>query len=796
MYQNINKIYHAAIYVRLSKEDGDISSSVKLESNSISNQKALILDFLKDKKDIEVVSVRVDDGYSGSNFERPAFQAMLEDIRRGIVDCVVVKDLSRFGREYIDSGKYIERLFPALGVRFIAINDNYDSLKGKNQADEIIIPFKNLINDAYCRDISIKIRSNLEIKRKKGECVTPFVAFGYRKTKTDKHKLEIDPSAGSVVQDIFKMKLRGMSQDAIANRLNELGILSPFEYKISSGSRYETGFRQKEQALWSSVTVRRILENEVYIGNLVQGKRTTPNHKVKQTYVKPEDDWIRIEKNHEPLVSDRDFEIVQRLLGMDTRTSPDQKQVYLLSGIAVKDLSRLGRNYVETSNYIERVFPFFHVRFLAVTDDFDSFREGVDLTVPLKNIINEFYSKDLAKKSSSAKKALWKKGKFTSAWEPYGYRKSEEDHHQLIVDEEAAEHLKSIFSMYMDGRNYSDIARQLNKDGVLSPTLQRKFYKTGEKPLPESKPWNNYEVKRVLQDVHCTGDSVFGKYQQSVFQGNKQRNRPESEWVHVKNTHEGIIDRELFQQVQSKIQEYTEAYKKKHQQNNGAIRNHNFYTGKIWCGGCGNRMTLSRERNGTFFYICGANTNHKSGGKQCKGHRVRKEYVDDDVLRLIQMHMKTVLDTEKMIQEMNAASKNQTQYLLLDKEVGKLRRELSRISKRKSDLYEDYSERLITEEEYIQFSRIYSNEIENIKSRLDTVLAAQVRYSQDYHIEEGWGNVIHTYMSKRKLTKEMADAFVDSIIIHGKYDYEIKLVYDDQFADLQKLKKEKEAQSR
>ena len=132
--------------------------------------------------------------------------------------------------------------------------------------------------------------------------------------------------------------IRGMSQDAIANRLNELGILSPFEYKISSGSHYETGFRQKEQALWSSVTVRRILENEVYIGNLVQGKRTTPNHKVKQTYVKPEDDWIRIEKNHEPLVSDRDFEIVQRLLGMDTRTSPDQKQVSKTSFISKRSL--------------------------------------------------------------------------------------------------------------------------------------------------------------------------------------------------------------------------------------------------------------------------------------------------------------------------------------------------------------------------------------------------------------------------------------------------------------------------
>ena len=200
---------------------------------------------------------------------------------------------------------------------------------------------------------------------------------------------------------------------------------------------------------------------------------------------------------------------------------------------------------------------------------------------------------------------LWKKGKFTSAWGPYGYRKSEEDHHQLIVDEEAAKHLKSIFSIYMDGRNYSDIARQLNKDGVLSPTLQRKFYKTGEKSLPESKPWNNYEVKRVLQEVHCTGDSVYGKFQYSVFQGNKQRNRPENEWLHVENTHEGIIDRELFQKVQSKIQEYMEAYKKKHQQNNEAIRNHNFYTGKIWCGGYGNRMTLSRERNGRC--LCGFN---------------------------------------------------------------------------------------------------------------------------------------------------------------------------------------------
>lgn len=145
--KQFKKIYHAAIYVRLSKEDGDVAGASKAESNSISNQKELIRNFLKDKEDIVVVSERVDDGYSGSSFERPSFKLMLEDIKKGVVDCVVVKDLSRFGREYIDSGRYIERLFPALGVRFIAINDGYDSLEGKDQSDEIIIPFKNLIKN-------------------------------------------------------------------------------------------------------------------------------------------------------------------------------------------------------------------------------------------------------------------------------------------------------------------------------------------------------------------------------------------------------------------------------------------------------------------------------------------------------------------------------------------------------------------------------------------------------------------------------------------------------------------------
>ena len=334
MGKTVNKIYHAAIYVRLSKEDGDVASAAKAESNSISNQKNLIKDFLKDKDDIIVVSERVDDGYSGSDFERPGFQMMMDDIRRGTVDCVIVKDMSRFGREYIDSGKYIERLFPALGVRFIAVNDHIDS-KEESSRDDIVVPFKNLMNDAYCRDISIKIRSHLEVKRRNGEYIGAFTPYGYKKDENDKSRLVPDLYAAGVVKDIFRMKLHGMSQTAIADRLNEQGILSPMEYKHSLGIRIQDNFKTHEQAEWSSMSVRRVLENEVYVGTLIQGKHSTPNHKIKKIMDKPEEEWIRIEDNHEPVISRREFAIVQRLLGMDTRTSPNEDEVYVLSGLAV-----------------------------------------------------------------------------------------------------------------------------------------------------------------------------------------------------------------------------------------------------------------------------------------------------------------------------------------------------------------------------------------------------------------------------------------------------------------------------
>ena len=318
--------YNACIYARLSRDDGD-----KLESDSIINQKALIRDFLSKHPEIHVVSEKTDDGYSGVNFDRPAFQEMMDEIRSGKINCVVVKDLSRFGRNYIEAGNYIERVFPFLGVRFIAINDNYDSLD-RNQSDSLIIPFKNLINDAYCKDISVKIRSQLEIKRKKGQFLGAFAVYGYMKDEEDHNKLVLDTYASEIVRAIFKWKKQGMSQGRIADKLNMQGVLCPMEYKISRGMKVQTNFRVHKKALWSQTAVTRILSNEIYTGVLVQGKQGTPNYKIKKILPKDETEWIRVE-GAVPVIIDRDtFDSVQMILKKDIRIAPEEEVVYPLSG--------------------------------------------------------------------------------------------------------------------------------------------------------------------------------------------------------------------------------------------------------------------------------------------------------------------------------------------------------------------------------------------------------------------------------------------------------------------------------
>lgn len=318
----------AAGYLRLSREDGD-----KIESDSIKNQRELIREYIAKHENLTYVGDYIDDGFSGTTYERPSFQRLLSDMKTGKVNCIIVKDLSRMGRNYIETGRYLEKIFPMMGVRVISILDNYDSFASDSEYDKMIVPFKNLINDSYCRDISAKIRSQLDVKRKQGKFIGSFPCYGYRKDPEDNNHLLIDPYATEIVRLVFRMKLAGFNQQRIAEKLDEMGILPPAEYKRSQGFNYDCGYRTGVNPKWEVVSINRILTNEMYTGTMVQGINSKINYKVKHSRAVPKEEWIRVENTHEAIIEKPIFDAVQRVLAFDTRTAPDKSEVYMFSGL-------------------------------------------------------------------------------------------------------------------------------------------------------------------------------------------------------------------------------------------------------------------------------------------------------------------------------------------------------------------------------------------------------------------------------------------------------------------------------
>ena len=316
------------LYMRLSVEDND-----KLESDSIKNQRELLRAYAESHPELEVVDEYVDDGYTGTNFDRPAFSRIMQDCEAGRINCIVVKDLSRLGRNFIGMGKLMERVFPQKGIRLIAINDNYDNAKENSAADDVVVPFKNLLNDSYSRDISTKIRSQLAVKCRRGEFIGNYAPYGYQKDESNHNHLVVDDYAASVVRDIFQWRMDGMSAQRIADKLNHSGVLSPSEYKRLAAGTYRSGFRSGEKAKWQATQIIRILTNEIYLGTMVQGKRQKVNYKVKKIRDVAPENWIRVRETHEAIITQQLFDTVQEVIKLDTCAGEGQETVHLFSGI-------------------------------------------------------------------------------------------------------------------------------------------------------------------------------------------------------------------------------------------------------------------------------------------------------------------------------------------------------------------------------------------------------------------------------------------------------------------------------
>ena len=329
------RVWRIAIYIRLSKEDARCLD----ESESVTNQRAIIEDHIagfNDGDEYIIVDEYVDDGISGTtDDERDDFQRMLSDIKRGRVNCVIVKDLARSFRNYSDQGYYLDDWFPRYNVRFISLfHQPLDSYKEPQNMRSIAVPIQGVLNENHCAETSDKVREVFDMKRRNGEHIGSFAAYGYLKDPNDKNALVVDEEAAGVVRDIFQMFLDGMSKNAIVRHLNDHGVLCPAAYKRERlGLKYQNpSLDPGKHPLWCAMTVSNILKNRMYCGDMVQGRYRMKSYKVHVQEVVPQDEWYIVENTHEAIIDRETFDKAQRLLMRDTRTGPHQKKLYLFSG--------------------------------------------------------------------------------------------------------------------------------------------------------------------------------------------------------------------------------------------------------------------------------------------------------------------------------------------------------------------------------------------------------------------------------------------------------------------------------
>ena len=312
--------------MRLSKDDDKDDDKVN-ESSSISNQRKMLLSFVKENG-FNIYDEYVDDGYSGTNFERPDFKRMIHDVLDKKVNLVVTKDLSRLGREYIMTGQYTEIFFPEHGVRYIAINDGYDSENLYND----IAPFKNVVNEMYARDTSKKIKSAFETKIKEGSYIGNFAPYGYKKDPEDKNHLLVDENTAPIVQEVFDMAEMGTKPVDIARHLNNKGIMTPIMYRCHSRPKLDVNKYTKRKE-WTSESISKMLRNKVYLGHVVQGKTEKASFKSKVTITKPQSEWKIVENKHEAIITKEQFDNVRkRVEGRINKRKSNFKNIF--SGIA------------------------------------------------------------------------------------------------------------------------------------------------------------------------------------------------------------------------------------------------------------------------------------------------------------------------------------------------------------------------------------------------------------------------------------------------------------------------------
>ena len=430
-----------------------------------------------------------------------------------------------------------------------------------------------------------------------------------------------------------------------------------------------------------------------------------------------------------------------------------------------------------------------------ITDDFDTARPGTDLSVPLKNIVNEYYSKDLSKKVETGKHSIWAQGGFSEGTPPYGYYRATDGSRKLLIDEEVSDNVVRIFNMFLDGEGYGSIAKTMQSEGILSPPKYR-FYKAGKTEFAEkAREWHYSHVKEILQGEYYIGNIVHGKQRKALDTGRKNKKTDKSKWQRVENAHEPIIDKDTFYRVQERIELIRSKHLEGSKPNPEAPKKpDNILVYKTKCACCGGSVLIIRHHtySDRFMYKC---SKRRKLTALCE-NKSSYEYneVMDSVFSVIRQHMKLCIEKTKFVQKMNNRKENILQYDIYTKQIAKLQNDVRRITANKSGLYEDYREQLITAEELCQYQKEYESRVNEIEAQITELLYRRSLYEKDFHIDEGWEETVNKYLSKRKLTRELVEAFVSEIVFTDN-NIEVKLLYDDFLKELLEVAEEREVGS-
>ncbi len=460
--------------------------------------------------------------------------------------------------------------------------------------------------------------------------------------------------------------------------------------------------------------------------------------------------------------------------------------------IVVKDLSRLGRNYLEAGNYLEQIFPFFRVRFISITDGYDSNSPDVtdeSLIIPLKNIINEGYAKDISLKITTSFESRKKQGQFMGRYPVYGYLKDPANKNHLIVNPETCGIVKRIFQMRDSGMALGAIASQLNAEGIPSPARYLWIKGLSKEKRHQDSYWDRINVKRLLTNKMYLGILVYGKERSSFAKGIKRQRVPESEWKYVPNAHEAIIDQELFDSVQKKLEDTKQNFLNMTGINED-YRPENLFRGRIHCSDCGGAMKMSKfvntRKDGSIdryaVYECWRRK--KLYDLSCPQRSIRKAVVDKTVEEAIRFHIRTFLDTEQIIAKLNRSPKGRAAASDIQNHIREKQRRISKIERLSTGIYEDYREGILNEEEYLAIRSQYEEEKEGLLKEVDALVLAEREHEADYRSTGSLADIVRKYAEFPELNREIVEAFIADIRVHTDSHLAITFAFEDEFQRL------------